>query len=1233
MAEQIGLRAVIDLKNFNKGLSSYNKGISQMNKETSGFTSSATKSLGSLGGSLLKFGAIAGGAALAGVVALGAGLATFAIGGIKQAISLEQQMADIAAIMGKTVEEVQPLKDLILELAINPNLKVSATEAAQAIELLARNGVSATDIIGGMAEGTVALANATGADFATAADLATDVMALFSDQGVTMTNVIDGITGVTTSSKFSVDDYRLAFANFGPVAAAIGIELEDVNTLIAGTAQNFDSGSVAGAAFRTIFLKLSAPTTEQAALLDKFGISIFTAEGKMRSMSEITQQLNNVLKGQATITTTAGGATNKMTGAADRARKGMTKLTNTLEEQSGDLAILQNELGAVTNMYGIGSPAVEKHKQKILKLTNSIEENQAKLQDSRMAIAAVTNARITASTVTRELTEEEKANFAAVLGGARGSVALAAIAGLTTEEFEKLSKTVNANGQAMKAAATRVDSVQGAFEIFKSIIQGVQIQIGDHFLPIIKELLGQFATMASDQGPKVIAFFEIISGVVGIAINGVRGFISTIQGLIQVFQAGGLFGSRSGSFGSVGLLAALGISPEVIGVIQTIFNTITSLISSFATGGLFGVAEGGGLLLALGLTPEAVQIVSNTISQIIDLISQISLAEIAGALAGIGVVLAGGIFVAIAAGLFSLLAPINLIIAGAALLGAAWFGNWFGIQEITTQAITTITNLFNTAFPIIQAVVLTAGAVISSVFAGIMSVIMGQVVPNLQAAFANITMALGSLGISWGDVWNAVLTAVGIVAAAIGAILLVMVSTITGIIAGASAVILTLSKAFLLVQEGMSRALSGIEQLVIGFVQFWSAVFTGDLTGAVEAWKVQISGLGDFVGGIFQVILVGITTPLAAAVTFIGGFVTSIIGFFTTLSSTLVGNSIIPDMVMAIINVFAGMIEPILSVFSTLSEGIATVLGAIFGGGGGEATAPTMAFDSAEMLAGIESVNLGIAGIDLALSNITLTALPLLTEMFTVTTTLITEQLLLLLAMGIMPIDLALVLMTTVTLPTLQATFITVSAAAIAALNPVLTLINTMIAALTSLIAITEAWGLATEKAGAKAAEGFKKAANAITTKLIPAMKNATSVATSLATALERVARASRRAGATSRSSTGAGFAQGIGFQAGTPANTDGALGLGFKIPSGFPNDSFGPMFAQSGEEMLITPRGMSIEGLLFSRLANLLRGTAVQGGSVTNNIVNNFQMNVQTSSTPQAVTRQFEVMRGFLGT
>ena len=67
----------------------------------------------------------------------------------------------------------------------------------------------------------------------------------------------------------------------------------------------------------------------------------------------------------------------------------------------------------------------------------------------------------------------------------------------------------------------------------------------------------------------------------------------------------------------------------------------------------------------------------------------------------------------------------------------------------------------------------------------------------------------------------------------------------------------------------------------------------------------------------------------------------------------------------------------------------------------------------------------------------------------------------------------------------------------------------------------------------------------------------------------------------TGQGSKGIGLRHGIGFQNG--------LGLGVTIPSGFPNDSFGPLYVESGEQMLVTPRGTSIDEVVLDRLSGLM--------------------------------------------
>ena len=210
-------------------------------------------------------------------IAASAAVAAVAIDGVKAAISMEEQMSGIAAIFSTTVDEIAPLGDLIKELGLNPNLKVNATEAADAIEMLGKNGLTMAEILEGAAESTVLLANSTGADFATAANIGTDAMALFGIEAKDMGKAVDGITSVTVNSKFGINDYALALAQGGGVAASVGVTFDDFNATIAGISPLFKSGSDAGTSLKTMLLRLNPQTDKAAEAMEKLGL--VTEEG------------------------------------------------------------------------------------------------------------------------------------------------------------------------------------------------------------------------------------------------------------------------------------------------------------------------------------------------------------------------------------------------------------------------------------------------------------------------------------------------------------------------------------------------------------------------------------------------------------------------------------------------------------------------------------------------------------------------------------------------------------------------------------------------------------------------------------------------------------------------------------------------------------------------------------------------------------------------------------------
>ncbi len=340
------------------------------------------------------------GLGLAGIAATGGAVAAVIGTGTDKAADLQEQLSGVKAVTGATVEQMDGLRSVIDELAIDPNLKVSTFEAADALELLGRNGLTVQEIMDGAARSTVLLANATGADFGKAADIGTDAMALFNIEARDMERAVDGITAVVNNSKFSIDDYRLALAQGGGVAAATGVEFNDFNTAIAGIAPLFASGSDAGTSFKVMLQRLVPASKPAKAAMQELGIitedganQFFDAAGNLKSMTEIAGILENALAGlseeqrnQALSTIFGTDAMRAAVGLANLGAEGFERLQATMGETSaaenaatrmdnlrGSLEILGGVVEAI--QIRIGDAFIPQIKEGAEDLTDFLSEN------------------------------------------------------------------------------------------------------------------------------------------------------------------------------------------------------------------------------------------------------------------------------------------------------------------------------------------------------------------------------------------------------------------------------------------------------------------------------------------------------------------------------------------------------------------------------------------------------------------------------------------------------------------------------------------------------------------------------------------------------------------------------------------------------------------------------------------------------------------------------------------
>lgn len=124
----------------------------------------------------------------------------------------------------------------------------------------------------------------------------------------------------------------------------------------------------------------------------------------------------------------------------------------------------------------------------------------------------------------------------------------------------------------------------------------------------------------------------------------------------------------------------------------------------------------------------------------------------------------------------------------------------------------------------------------------------------------------------------------------------------------------------------VAQALEGIIQFVRGFVQVLTGIITLDLGLVWEGLKQMLKGVFDFFINTFQAIL-----------TFVSGFVQGIIAFFKGLYDTLVGHSIVPDLVNAILEWFTilktkgteivqGIKDKLVSIWNSIKETVSNTV-------------------------------------------------------------------------------------------------------------------------------------------------------------------------------------------------------------------------------------------------------------------------------------------------------------------
>ncbi|HGH5402687.1 TPA: phage tail tape measure protein [Raoultella ornithinolytica] len=149
-------------------------------------------------------------------------------------------------------------------------------------------GVLDTAIAGGALSGDISLGET--------ADIGASVLKQFGLQATDMGRVGDVLAGTFTRSSTNLRALGDTMKYTGPVAAALGISLEEAAAMAGVLANNGLRGGDAGTAMRASLTRLSAPTGAAAKALKELGVSVADSRGKLRPVEQILGDLYKATK-------------------------------------------------------------------------------------------------------------------------------------------------------------------------------------------------------------------------------------------------------------------------------------------------------------------------------------------------------------------------------------------------------------------------------------------------------------------------------------------------------------------------------------------------------------------------------------------------------------------------------------------------------------------------------------------------------------------------------------------------------------------------------------------------------------------------------------------------------------------------------------------------------------------------------------------------------------------------
>jgi hypothetical protein len=277
-----------------------------------------------------------------------------AIGGasFKVAADFESSMAQVKAVSGATAEEFKALEANALDLG--SSTKFTASEVSGLQLEFSKLGFSAAEITK-VTQSTLALAQATGSDLATSAEVAGATLRGFGLDAAETQRVTDVMAASFSSTALDMSSFQDSMKFVAPVAKAAGISIEQTTAMLGALANNGIKGSQAGTALRRIISELGATGGDVAGALKNLA-------GQGLNLADAKDEVGRSAQSALLVLTENIDVTDELTNSFSNATGTAAEMAGIMDDTSaGSLARMRSALEGAGIVIGKTlAPHIEK---------------------------------------------------------------------------------------------------------------------------------------------------------------------------------------------------------------------------------------------------------------------------------------------------------------------------------------------------------------------------------------------------------------------------------------------------------------------------------------------------------------------------------------------------------------------------------------------------------------------------------------------------------------------------------------------------------------------------------------------------------------------------------------------------------------------------------------------------------------------------------------------------------